>query len=228
MWYNKGSLPNRGGSLFVFEVKEVMNEDKIHSNVEAALNAEEFDVLNYLEDQPVATDVVKIYTHVGDSRRLKQLAEQRDEILYARKAKAQRDDYSDLSIADEDQDTELDDEINEILERLEKTALIFHMKTVAPALIRAIEKAAEAKAQSDWTHVQAELHRQRTTADILARAIDHVERGDGAVDPNAWTADRLLKVEESLYAEQAQRLISALYEMVYTGQVFEEALTVDF
>lgn len=205
-----------------------MNEDTIRNNVDAALNVESFNVLDYLEDQPVATDEVTIYTHVGNSRRLKQLLEERGEILAIRRAKADRDDYSDLSIADEELDTELDEDINELIAQLDKTALTFKMQTVAPALIRAIEKAAEAKAPSDQTHKEQELSRQKTTADILSRAIVEVVRGDGAVDASAWTADRLLKLEEALYAEQAQRLISALYDMVYTGQVFEEALTVDF
>lgn len=205
-----------------------MNEEKIRNYVDEALDVETFNVLDYLEDQPVATDEVKIYTHVGNSRKLSQLLKERSEILALRKAKAQHDDYSDLSIADEDLDTELDDEINALLEELEKTALTFKMKTVAPALIRAIEKSSEAKVQSDWTAKEQEMHRQRTTADILSRAIDGVYRGDGAVDNTEWNAQRLLKLEEALYAEQSQRLISALYEMVYTGQVFEEALTVDF
>ena len=205
-----------------------MNEETVRNFVDDALDVETFDVLAYLEDQPVATDEVKIYTHVGDSRKLKQLLDDRNEIIAIRRAKAEHDDFSDLSIADEDLDTELDDDINELIAKLDKTALTFQMKTVAPALIRAIEKAAEARAQSDWTVREQELHRQKTTADILSRAIERVVRGDGAVDSSPWDAKRLLKLEEALYAEQAQRLISGLYDMVYTGQVFEEALTVDF
>lgn len=205
-----------------------MNEEKIRNYVDEALDVETFNVLDYLENQPVATDEVKIYTHVGNSRKLSQLLKERNEIIALRKAKAQHEDYSDLSIADEDLDTELDDEINALIEELEKTALTFKMKSVAPALVRAIEKSSEAKVQSDWSAKEQELHRQRTTADILSRAIDGVYRGDGAVDNSEWNAQRLLKLEEALYAEQSQRLISALYEMVYTGQVFEEALTVDF
>lgn len=212
----------------ILPTKEVMNEENIRNNVDAALNVETFDVLAYIEDQPVATDEVKIYTHVGNSRKLKQLLEERAEILARRRAAAIRDDYADLSIADEDQDTDLDDEINDLIAELEKTAIVFKMKTVAPALVRAIEKSAEAKAQTDWTAREQEIHRQQTTADILSRAISEVVRGDGAVDDSPWNAQRLLKLEEALYAEQAQRLISGLYEMVYTGQVFEEALTVDF
>ena len=211
-----------------FYVKEEMNEEKIRSNVDAALNVETFNVLEYLEDQPVATDEVTIYTNVSKARALHKLMEERAVILAERHKAIENDDYGDLSIADATEDTDLDDEINGVIAELERTALTFSMKTVAPALIRAIEKSAEAKAQSDWTIKERESHQQKTTADILSRAIHSVTRGDGAVDLSSWDAQRLIKLEEALYTEQAQRLISALYDMVYTGQVFEEALTVDF
>lgn len=211
-----------------FYVKEEMNEEKIRSNVDAALNVETFNVLDYLEDQPVATDEVTIYTNVSKARALHKLMEERAGILAERNRAIENDDYGDLSIADAAEDTDLDDEINGVIAELERTALTFSMKTVAPALIRAIEKSAEAKAQSDWTIKERESHHQKTTADILSRAIHSVTRGDGAVDLSSWDAQRLIKLEEALYTEQAQRLISALYDMVYTGQVFEEALTVDF
>ena len=205
-----------------------MNEEKIRSNVDAALNVETFNVLEYLEDQPVATDQVTIYTNVSKARALHKLMGERAVILAERHRAIENDNYGDLSIADATEDTDLDDEINGVIAELERTALTFSMKTVAPALIRAIEKSAEAKAQSDWTTKEQEDHLQKKTADILSRAIHSVTRGDGAVDQSTWDATRLIKLEEALYTEQAQRLISGLYEMVYTGQVFEEALTVDF
>lgn len=205
-----------------------MNEEKIRATVESALDVETFDVLDYLEDQPVARDEVTIYTHVGKARELHKLMEQRAEIIAERRRNEENEIYNDLSIADAAEDTELDDDINAIIDELEKTKLVFSLKTVAPALVRAIEKSAEAKAQHDWTAKEQEQHRQKTTADILARAIDHVTRGDGAVDSSDWTAARLLQLEEKLYEQQAAALIGAAYEIVYTGQVFEEALTVDF
>lgn len=205
-----------------------MNEEKIQDNVSKALNPETFDVLAFIEEQPVATDEVTIYTNVSKARALHKLVLERNEILATRRAKLDKDDYSALALTDNEQDTELDDDINAIIEELERTALTFKLKTVAPALKRAIEKASEAKTQKDWTEQELTRHSERTQADILSRAISSVTRGDGAVDLSDWDADRLLKLEEALYSEQAQQLITALYEMVYTGEVFSEALTVDF
>lgn len=209
-------------------LKEEMNEEKIKNSVETAMDAETFEVLAYVEDQPVAQDNVTIYTNVPNARKLQKLVEERGTILAKRRANEHKEDYSDLSIADNDEDTELDDEINELIEELEKTALTFHTKTVAPKLIKAIERAAVAKADKAWSAEEAQAHSRKTTADILARAIDYVERGDGAKDTTPWTADRLMALEDSLYDTQAEQLVGALYEIVNTGTVFDEALTVDF
>lgn len=205
-----------------------MNEEKVQENVEAALDVETFDVLSYLEDQPVAEDEVTIYTHVGKSRKLSGLLAQRRELIAERKDLEKKMDISSLSIADEEYDTEMDDEINELIAELEKSGLTFSIQTVPPALIRAVEAEGVAKAQKTWTEEQKASHQEKTTASILARAIVKVTRGDGAVDNNPWDGERLLEAEKTLYVEQGQRLVGALYDMVYTGRVFEEALSVDF
>lgn len=227
MWYNKGSLL-REAPFFVFMLKEKMNEEKIKNNVEAAMNAEEFNVLDYLEDQPVGEDSVVVYTNVAKARELHKLLQQRAVIIAERERDVAKEDYDNYSIADELKDTELDPEINEIVEELERTALTFTLRTVAPKLIRAIEKHAEAVADKEWSYKEQEQHQLKTTADILSRAIVSVRRGDGAVDNSEWNAEKLLKMEESLYQEQGRVLIGALQDIVYTGQVFEDALTVDF
>lgn len=205
-----------------------MNEEKIRDNVDKALDVKTFNVLDYLEDQPVARDEVEIFTHTAKARQLHKLMNERTEILAQRRIGERETDTSGLSIVDLEEDTELDDEINELLKELRKTAVTFSLKTVAPKLIKAIEKEGEAKAKASWTDDQKEKHRQKTLAKILARSIDSVKRGDGAVDETEWDADRLLQLEEALYVEQAQQLISALYDIVYTGRVFDESITVDF
>lgn len=205
-----------------------MNEEAVHAAVEAALNPEEFDVLDYVNNLPVATNTVKIYTNVGGARELAELLTKRQAILDKRDAEAKADGYSDLSIADNDRDTELDDEINELLEKLDETALTFHLKSVAPKLIRAIQTAAIAKADKNWTEEQQANHNTRTTGEILAKAIDHVVLANGAVDNKPWDAERLQGFEEAMYVEQSKQLVSALYQIVYTGEVFDEVLSVDF
>lgn len=205
-----------------------MTEEKIIAAVEEALNPTTFDVLSYVEDEPQAEDEIKIYVGKAGSRKLANLLADRRAILAERKKQVAKEDYSDLSIAEADEDTELDPEINELIKELDKTALTFKIQTVAPKLVRAIEKSYAAKRKSSWDQERKDAHAQKGTADILSRAIKSVTRGDGAVDPTPWTPERLIELEDNLYAEQGQRLVGALYDMVYTGQALEDALTVDF
>ena len=100
-----------------------MNEEKIRSNVDAALNVETFNVLDYLEDQPVATDEVTIYTNVSKARALHKLMEERAVILAERRRAIENDDYGDLSITDAAEDTDLDDEINGVIAELERSGI---------------------------------------------------------------------------------------------------------
>lgn len=206
-----------------------MNEEKIKALVDEAMDTETFDVLEYLEGTPPAHDEVTIYRDVAGSRELDELVKQREAVLLRRRRDAERGvETSTLAIVEADDDTEYDTAINELVDRLEKTALTFKLSTVAPKLVRSIEKSYQAKVKPEWTEEQTTKHIEKRNADVLSRAIVQVSRGDGAIDPTPWTAKRLLELEELLYPQQFERLLSALYDIVYTGQVIEDALTVDF
>lgn len=205
-----------------------MNEDKIRENVEEALNAETFDVLNYVENQEVGSDEVSVYVNVKGAKRLQKLVEQRHEYLAEQRARTANGKSETLGLDEAYEDTEYDDEINALVEELEKTALIFELKTVAPALVRSIDKHYAATADKDWSEERKAEYNAERLADLLSRAIAGVRRGDGARDPQEWDKARLEAFEVQVYEEQFSKLLSALYEMVYTGTVFEEALNADF
>lgn len=203
-----------------------MSEEKIVAAVEEAMNPETFNVLAYLDDQPVATENITIYVDVPKARRLHQLMDERKELVEKRKKDAQSGKSSSLSLVEDDEETEYDDEINELVEALEKTAMHFELQTVAPKLVKSIEKHYAATAPKD-NAVALEEHNHKKSADVLSRAIKQVTVGSGQVDAD-WSAEKLMDLEDRLYIQQAQRLVSALYDMVNTGYVFDEALTVDF
>ena len=212
-----------------------MTEKTIADAVAEAMNPEEFDVLDYLETGDVAEDKVTIYTHLPSSRRLEELMLERTAVIEQRRAEAHRaaekGESPILGLGEtpvEDEDTVYDDEINALVEKLEETKLVFHMKSVAPGLVRAINKSYDAKKPKDLDAQADSEYEDKRTADILSRAIDRVERGDGSIDPKPWDAARLSKAEERLYKEQSGRLLNALYDMVYAGAYFEKALTADF
>lgn len=206
-----------------------MNVEKITQKLETAPDAAEFDVLGYLEDEvPVADDTVTVYVDLKNARRLHQLIADRHNLIVQRQKDRQAGKAETLSIDESDEDTEYDDEINSLLEELEKTALTFHLKSVAPALRKAIDKHYVAVEDKDWDEDQKAQHNADRISDILSRSIDFVVRGDGAEDRTPWDKDRFTALETKLHEKEFERLMSATWDMVYVGDVFEQAINADF
>lgn len=205
-----------------------MNDEKINANVEAALNAEEFDVLAYVEAQEVASDEVTVYVSVKGAKDLQKLVLKRQELLAERRAQAATGNAEPMGLDEAYEDTEYDDEINALVDKLEETALIFELKTVAPKLTRAIEQHYVATEVKTWTPEEKAKHNENRLMEILSKAIAGARTGSGQRDEKPWDKERLAALEETIYAEQFAKLVSGLYEMVFTGSVFEEALSADF
>lgn len=205
-----------------------MNDSTVADKVEEAMNPETFDVLAYLDDQPVARETITIYVDVAKSRQLHKLMDDRKAEVEERKRATKQGKASNLSLVDDDDDSSYDEEINSLVQDLEKSALKFELKTVAPKLVSAIEKHYTATAPKEGGDEAKEKHTRRANAEILSKAIDKVTLGDGRVDPTEWTGDRVLDIEERLYSEQGSRLIGALFDMVNTGYVFDESISTDF
>ena len=209
--------------------------DNLDKTMAEKLNPETFDVLEYLDNAEVAEDEVSIYTNLRKARRLNELVTIRTEEIIQRnedRLAALKDGKTEVlgldEVPEEDEDTVYDEEINALVEELEKTKLVFKMKSVAPKLVRAINKSYDAKKPKGLDKVENDKYEDKRTADILARAISEVVTGDGSVDPTAWDAERLQDLEERLYTEQSARLLTALHDMVYAGAYFEKAITADF
>lgn len=215
--------------------------ENTEQKITEAMNPEEFDVLDYLENGDIAQDTVTIYTSKQGARDLAELRAQRNAVLEERYAAQRRRAAQgkeevlglDESPSDDD-DTEYDDAINEIVAKLEETKIVVHMKSISPVLVRAInnnydakKKAARAE-KADWSAEDEAKFEDTRTFDILSRAIDYIVRGDGAEDRTPYTGDRLASLEERLYKEQKDRIMNALFDMVYLGSYFDQALTADF
>lgn len=199
------------------------------------MDPEEFDVFAYLDGVPVAEDTVSIYTNVPASRKLEALKKDRATVVQEMRERiaemVKQGKAESLSITDEDEDldTEYDDEINSLLEELEKTKLVFHLTSVAPKLVRSINNSYDAKKKDGLTSEENDKYEDKRTSDILSRAIKSVTVGaTGKTDPRKWDGETLAKLEEVLYKEQSARLLNALFDMVYSGSYFDRALTLDF
>lgn len=211
-----------------FYVKEEMNEENIIESVDKALDPTKFDLFAYLDGQPVYTDGVTIYVDVKKSKELQKLVESRREELNARRERERLGKAESLGLDESDEDTEYDDQINALVNDLEKSAIRFNTRTVAPALIRAIDKRYVAKRKGVTDEEALEKLETDRIATLFSKAIVSITVGDGTVDDTPWDKDRFLGLEERLYPEQASKLVSHLYEMVYTGEAFDKALSVDF
>lgn len=206
-----------------------MSEENIIEAVETALNPDTFDVLAYVENQEVSTEEISIYVNIKAARQLEALMQKRNEEIHKQRELEKLGGASSLSIADEDEDTQYDTEINELIAELEKTALIFELKTVAPKLVRAITKKYLATFPKNGTAQEQQDHEENMNADILRRAIKSVRPAFSETkDTSEWSNEKLLAFEPTLYPEQGTKFITALHSITYTGQVFEEALTADF
>ena len=200
----------------------------VQENVEKAMNPETFDVLAYVDDQPVAEETVDVYVNVAKARELEKLMEDRAVAVAKKRSDKITGEAPIMGLGDEDEDTIYDNQINALLEDLEKTKLVFHIRSVAPALVRAIDKKYLAKMDKDWDEERLNKHEADRLMEIVSHSITKVVTGDGAVDETKWDRKRLAALEEKLYRPQFERLTSELLDMVYTGEVFERVLNADF
>lgn len=205
-----------------------MNEENIIESVDKALDPTKFDLFAYLDGQPVYTDGVTIYVDVKKCKELQKLVESRREELALRRERERLGKSEALGLGESDEDTEYDDAINALVDDLERSAIRFNTRTVAPALIRAIDKNHVAKRKGVTDEETLESLETDRLATLFSKAIVSITVGDGTVDDTPWDKDRFLGLEERLYPEQGSKLVSHLYDMVYTGKAFDEALSVDF
>lgn len=208
-----------------------MVEEDIVGQVEEVLSKpEEFDVFAYIDEQPVGQREVTIATNGAAVVELNDLLDQRTAILEERKEAAKRmGDVSQLSIADEDEDTEFDDRINELVKTIEETALIFELQSIAPKLTKSIRQNYTAKKSALETDEEKEQLDEKMEADILRRTIKAVRTGDGSKrSTNEWTIEDILELDTRFHPEQSAKLITEMYNITYMGDIFDRALTPDF
>ena len=205
-----------------------MSNEKIQSIVEEAANTEEFDIFEYIDNQPIGKDTHKVYVDVAGAIELRRLLAKRAEYLAEKRALDRQGKGEPLGLDEAFEDTEFDDDVNRLVEHLEKTAMTFNLRTVAPALRRAIVKKYEAKQDDNWDEEKKTEHRNKLNAEVMGKAIESVTLPDGRTDSKPWTATRVQKLETEIYEDDFQDLVAATLPMIHSGAVFEEVLTADF
>ena len=205
-----------------------MSNEKIQSIVEEAANTEEFDIFEYIDNQPIGKDTHKVYVDVAGAIELRRLLAKRAEYLAEKRALDRQGKGEPLGLDEAFEDTEFDDDVNRLVEQLEKTAMTFNLRTVAPALRRAIVKKYEAKRDDNWDEEKNAEHNNKLNAEIMGKAIESVTLPDGRTDSKPWTPARVQKLEAEIYEDDFQELMAATLPMIHSAAVFEEVLTADF
>jgi len=194
---------------------------ELSENIEAALNQETFDVLEFVTGDLTPKDEVVIYTDAEAGYAL-------DKLVQAEADNASRAESEGLGITDEL--TWVDpDEVDALRERIEASALTFELKGMAPQLKKAIRSALVAKhghKESD-DFEKAEPFYRELTHELIARSIVQARRADGKLD-KTWTAEKIATLDGRLHPTEFGRLDQAVYRVNSDTDVFDRAVSADF
>lgn len=191
--------------------------------VEDGLKADTFDVLEFIAGASLPTDEVTVYTDRAAAHRLNVLLEEEEA------NKPQEADT--LSLADDYVSySEHEEEITALYEALEKTALTFELKGLAPALVEAIEREKIAKHNHSLDDLADNEYFDDYYYTLVAKTISGVRRGDGAVNNAPWTVEQVNKLmsTEGLHATQQGILLNAVIVLNFNAKLFQNAVTPDF
>ena len=205
-------------------------EIDLPESVETALSPETFDVLEFVAGGNTPEDSVTIYTDQAAAYAYHNLIEkERAAFEAAEKKKKESTKHSALSIADADDEVFHPDEqeLAELLEQLEATALTFHVKGLAPKLRKAIEKEKVAKHNHKEGSEDKEYYDDLYTT-IVAKSIVGVTKADGSKGRTEWNSESVKALYEVLHESQWGLLLNACVSTGYNAGVFDGIVTADF
>jgi len=189
--------------------------------IKDALDQETFDVLDFVTGDLTPQDTVKIYTDRAAGWDLNKLVSREKAIEDA----AEKDG---LSIADE-ADWVDPEELAAVQARVEAGALTFHLKALAPALKKAINKNLRAthsyKEGGDYNDNAAFF--DALTFELMSRTIVKAVRADGKTDAT-WPIAKLEKLQGVLDEAEFGRLDVAVFSINAEGDLYEAAVSADF
>lgn len=193
---------------------------EIDAALAEATDRETFDVLEFVKGANTPEQDVTIYTDADAALKLAH-------IFVEEAARAKRAEKEPLGLDEEDSPVADEDEINELHERLTASALVFKLKGLAPAAVRALENGLKAK----LPYTEGAENEEFTEAfnnTLIAKSIKSVTRADGAVNENAWTAESVAAINDTLYVSEANKLFNGAAEVNFVGAIFDRAVNADF
>ena len=196
--------------------------EELDESVIAALAPETFDVLDFVTGSGLPRKKVTLYTDVEAGQRLADL-------VAAEKAIENRAETDGLGITD---DVEWVDpeEVAQLREKIEGSAITFTLKGLAPAAKKALRLSLVAKHnyKEDVPAAEQEGYFEEYSYTLIAKTIESLSRADGAVDNKKWTPERVKKFHESFNEGEYKRLDDTVYEVNFQTDVFDRAASADF
>jgi hypothetical protein len=183
--------------------------------VEESTSRETFDVLEFVKASNLPTLDVTVYTDGDAALKLARIFVEEA----AREKKAAEESLS----IDDEYDGPDEDTINELHQRLTSSALVFHLRGLAPSAVRALENSLTAKLGKDTEEFTEEFNNT-----LIAKTIVSVETADGRISDKSWTAKQVATLNDSLYISEANKLFNGAAEVNFVGAIFDRAVNADF
>lgn len=186
--------------------------------LDAVLDQDAFDVLEYVTGDLTPRKTVTLYTNAEAGYRL-------DELL-AIEANATHGDS--LSIADEVPWVD-EDEVADLRKQIEASALTFHLKGLPPKAREAVQKELQAKHNfsDDATDEEKTAYFEEFTNTLIAKSIESVKNAKGAAD-RSWSATKIATLRGRLNGVEFGRLDEAVFEINTDSDLFSRAVNADF
>lgn len=191
------------------------------------MQAEEFNLLDALQEVSYPTGSVTVYTNGA-------LAKELNEAIADREALVALEEKQDAKSLSNPELSDIDVLIEELKAKIHSSGLTFHMRGVAPAVKRAIAKKARAKFKVSKTADEFEKNEMWleendwTTYEIIAHAIVKVVNAKGAEDKRAKKNEDVRKLAEILAESEFQKLDLLCAKLSSASHLFSESLDADF
>lgn len=197
-------------------------EISVEESVAEATSEETFDVIEFVKGANTPETKVSIYTDADAAMKILEFLADEDA------EKVNVDEYSlGDALPDEDKLQLSEEELTALHERLLASELIFTLKGLAPAALKALEN--HLKATTDYTeNGDTPEYDKALDSHLVAKSIVGVQRRNGAKSTTKWTPEKVEALMEELYASEKNKLFVGVGSINYVGAVFDQAVSADF
>lgn len=199
-----------------------MTDNGLSEALNAALDQDSFDVLEFVTGDLTPRKTVSIYTNSEAGYRLDTLLAQEEENVRI------ASESDGLSITDGGVWVD-EEEVKALREQVEASTLTFHLKGLAPKAREAIQKELRAKHnyKDDADNEAQEEYFNEFQNTLVAKSIEKAVNAKGATD-TSWSADKVAVLRGRVNALELGRLDNAVFEINTDADLYSRAVNADF